>query len=143
MPGKLTSKDHTYIQSLRAAFKNPSSPFYIPPGETGPASPDEPPKSFESIHSAKQGCEPGEQSMSMEEAAGAAREALISMGYDGNSFWEQNISWGHHDAFRQVHPSGILTFLLTVPLRHVNNAHYRKNYCHYEKWVLTITSISD
>lgn len=95
------------IESLRAAFKNPSSPFYIPPGETGPASPDEPPKSSESIHPAKQGSEPVEQSMSMEEAAGAAREALVSMGYDANSFWEQSITWGHHDAFR-----------------HVNNAHY-------------------
>ncbi|KIM68229.1 hypothetical protein SCLCIDRAFT_1209649 [Scleroderma citrinum Foug A] len=62
--------------------------------------------------------------MSTEEAVGAAREALISMGYDGNSFWEQSISWGHHDARRQVHLSGILTFLPTFPLRHVNNAHY-------------------
>jgi len=95
-----------YDQSLRAAFKNPSSPFYIPPGETGPASPDEPPKSSESIHPAKQGSEPVEQSMSMEEAAGAAREALVSMGYDANSFWEQSITWGHHDAFRQVYCIG-------------------------------------
>lgn len=94
------------IESLQAAFRNPSSPFHIPPGETGPASPDEPPQPCGKDHSdLEQGSEP--HGVLPEDRASKAREALISMGYDAHSFWEQSIAWGYHDAFR-----------------HVNNAHY-------------------
>ncbi|KAG6334167.1 hypothetical protein ID866_4914 [Astraeus odoratus] len=98
--------------SLQTAFKDPSSPFHIPPGETGPASPDDPPESYRNKRT-----EPGLETEptsgshdapgSREEAAKTARATLSSMGYDASSFWEQSIVWGHHDAFRQVHPSKV------------------------------------
>ncbi|KAL4062538.1 Thioesterase/thiol ester dehydrase-isomerase [Scleroderma citrinum] len=102
------------------AFKDPSSPFHIPPGETGPASPDEPPK-CENVHPPKQGCELGEPSMSTEKAVRGAREALISMGYDANSLWEQSIVWGHHDAFRHVNNAHYLRFIESGRIRWLMN----------------------
>ncbi|KAI6023363.1 Thioesterase/thiol ester dehydrase-isomerase [Pisolithus marmoratus] len=94
------------IESLQAAFRDPPSPFHIPPGETGPASPDDPQEPCgNGGFNLEQGCVPHDASP--EERARKAREVLVSMGYDTDSLWEQSIAWGHHDAFR-----------------HVNNAHY-------------------
>ncbi|KAG8221104.1 Thioesterase/thiol ester dehydrase-isomerase [Butyriboletus roseoflavus] len=99
------------IKSLQDAFRDPSSPFHIPPGSTGPASPDELPADSHTTRqsspiltahvggSASQNDQP--------DPAVQARATLISLGYDADSLWEQSIVWGHHDAFR-----------------HVNNAHY-------------------
>ncbi|KAG2123478.1 Thioesterase/thiol ester dehydrase-isomerase [Suillus clintonianus] len=89
------------IKSLQDAFRDPSSPFHIAPGETGPESPDAPssppdPTPSQSNHPAAVGS-PAEN----------AKAKLISMGYDAGSLWEQSIVWGHQDSFR-----------------HVNNAHY-------------------
>ncbi|KAH0836820.1 HotDog domain-containing protein [Lanmaoa asiatica] len=93
------------------AFRDPSSPFHIPPGSTGPASPDELPAE---LHTAEQppiltAHVSGGSASKNDQADPAfqARAKLISLGYDADSFWEQSIVWGYHDAFR-----------------HVNNAHY-------------------
>ncbi|KAI0058935.1 hypothetical protein BV25DRAFT_1908912 [Artomyces pyxidatus] len=70
---------------LQDAFRNPSSPYHIPPGTQGPASPDE----LESP--------PDPPSV-----ADHARLKLAQKGYDPTSFWEQPIVWGDHDAFQHV-----------------------------------------
>ncbi|OAX37106.1 hypothetical protein K503DRAFT_801505 [Rhizopogon vinicolor AM-OR11-026] len=94
------------IKSLRDAFQDPTSPFHIAPGQTGPESPDAPPPSQASSTSTT--TQPDESNRTAGSSpAENARAKLISMGYDAGSFWEQSIVWGHHDAFR-----------------HVNNAHY-------------------
>lgn len=93
-------------QSLQDAFRDPSSPFHIPPGSTGPASPDELPPELRATEqsppvltarvsggvSATQNDQP--------DPAARARAKLISLGYSAGSLWEQSIVWGHHDAFR-------------------------------------------
>ncbi|KAG1771059.1 Thioesterase/thiol ester dehydrase-isomerase [Suillus placidus] len=89
------------IKSLQDAFRDPSSPFHIAPGQAGPESPDSSlslpdPTPSQSSHPTAVGS-----------LAENARAKLISMGYDAGSLWEQSIVWGHHDSFR-----------------HVNNAHY-------------------
>ncbi|KAG1747932.1 Thioesterase/thiol ester dehydrase-isomerase [Suillus paluster] len=94
------------IKSLQDAFRDPSSPFHIAPGDTGPESPDAPPSLSQVPHPAP----PPPQSShptAIGSLAANARAKLISMGYDEGSLWEQSIVWGHHDAFR-----------------HVNNVHY-------------------
>ncbi|KAF8141427.1 Thioesterase/thiol ester dehydrase-isomerase [Boletus edulis] len=92
------------IKSLHDAFRDPSSPFHIPPGSTGPASPDELPVELHTIPTAHGS---GASQNDQLNPATQARAKLLSLGYDAGSLWEQSIVWGHHDAFR-----------------HVNNAHY-------------------
>ncbi|KAF9224159.1 hypothetical protein BS17DRAFT_732946 [Gyrodon lividus] len=102
------------VQSLQEAFRDPSSPFHILPGTTGPASPDEPPPELlvaercgAPVTNAVHAGDSGVSQSSVSGAAAQARAKMISLGYDPGSLWEQSIVWGHHDAFR-----------------HVNNAHY-------------------
>ncbi|KIK99128.1 hypothetical protein PAXRUDRAFT_823091 [Paxillus rubicundulus Ve08.2h10] len=101
------------IQSLQEVFRDPSSPFHIPPGTIGPASPDEPPQELlaeqyeASVTNAARARDSDAPQNGVSDAAGQARAKMISLGYDAGSLWEQSIVWGHHDAFR-----------------HVNNAHY-------------------
>ncbi|KAJ8586164.1 hypothetical protein M405DRAFT_373664 [Rhizopogon salebrosus TDB-379] len=95
------------IKSLQDAFRDPSSPFHIAPGQTGPESPDAPPSVLQ-VGSSPTVPQPSESNPTAGSSPAAnARAKLISMGYDAGSLWEQSIVWGHHDAFR-----------------HVNNAHY-------------------
>ncbi|KAG1908100.1 Thioesterase/thiol ester dehydrase-isomerase [Suillus fuscotomentosus] len=89
------------IKSLQDAFKDPSSPFHIAPGQAGPESPDSPPAPPDPTPS--QSSNP----TVVGSLAENGRAKLLSMGYDAGSLWEQSIVWGHHDSFR-----------------HVNNAHY-------------------
>ncbi|KAG1844216.1 Thioesterase/thiol ester dehydrase-isomerase [Suillus subalutaceus] len=91
------------LKSLQDAFRDPSSPFHIAPGQAGPESTDSPPPLPDPTPS--QSSHP----TAVGSLAENARAKLISMGYDEGSLWEQSIVWGHHDSFR-----------------HVNNAHYRK-----------------
>ncbi|KZT00600.1 uncharacterized protein LAESUDRAFT_764507 [Laetiporus sulphureus 93-53] len=77
-------------RSLQDAFRDPSSPFHLPPGTQGPASPD-PPAEF--LHTEAQ-----------ETRAEQARTKMLELGYDPSSFWEQRIVWGDHDAFQSVNP---------------------------------------
>ncbi|KAG1851709.1 hypothetical protein F4604DRAFT_1883570 [Suillus subluteus] len=76
------------------AFRDPSSPFHIAPGQAGPESPDSPPPLPDPTPS--QSSHP----TAVGSLAENARAKLISMGYDEGSLWEQSIVWGHHDSFR-------------------------------------------
>ncbi|KAF5379518.1 hypothetical protein D9615_006504 [Tricholomella constricta] len=71
---------HKTISALQAAFRDPSSPFHIPPGTNGPASPDE------------GTIDPLEE----------AQQKLMDAGFDPASFWEQRIVWGDQDSFQHV-----------------------------------------
>ncbi|KAG2123477.1 Thioesterase/thiol ester dehydrase-isomerase [Suillus clintonianus] len=97
----MASLSGSSIKSLQDAFRDPSSPFYIALGQTGPERPDAPPSLPDSTPSQSS------HSTALGSPAENARAKLISMGYDAGSFWEQSIVWGHHDSFR-----------------HVNNVHY-------------------
>ncbi|OCH96302.1 Thioesterase/thiol ester dehydrase-isomerase [Obba rivulosa] len=121
------------IKSLQDAFRDPSSPFHIPPGTHGPASPD-PPSEAElhtSAHDVPIGLPdellsahdqslpstdafsasdvPPESPLSGEQnewgqspVAETAKAHLLRGGYDPDSFWEQPVVWGDHDAFQHV-----------------------------------------
>ncbi|KAG5337595.1 hypothetical protein C0989_009223 [Termitomyces sp. Mn162] len=71
-------------KALQAAFRDPSSPFHIPPGTQGPSSPD-PPSDTEDVDPLK-----------------AAAQKLTEAGFDPASFWEQRIVWGDQDAFHRM-----------------------------------------
>ncbi|OBZ73730.1 hypothetical protein A0H81_06230 [Grifola frondosa] len=73
------------IHSLREAFRDSSSPFHIAPGTQGPESPDPP---AEHLHTVSPAAE--------------ARAKLTELGYDPESFWEQQVVWGDHDSFQHV-----------------------------------------
>jgi hypothetical protein len=101
-------------QELQAAFRDPTSPFHIPEGSQGPASPDEQPTP--ALSASEQG-----------------RIYFESRGFDPTSFWEQPIVWGDHDAFQYVtststaftptsYPSP--PFFIYLSTRHVNNVRY-------------------
>ncbi|KAL4244538.1 hypothetical protein ABKN59_010370 [Abortiporus biennis] len=76
-----------HIKSLQAAFKDPASPFHIPPGQSGPAHPQDHGVTEADLNA---------------EVAREAKEKLLSLGYDPASFWEQPVVWGDHDSFQHV-----------------------------------------
>jgi len=88
------------IRYLQAAFRDPTSPFYIEKGSQGPASPDEQPTTALS-------------------AAEEARKYLVDRGFDPTSFWEQPISWRDHDAFQHVNNVEYLRFFESSRIRWV------------------------
>jgi len=107
-----SSNGQSSIRSLQAAFKDPTSPFYIAPGSQGPSSPDELPVSSIVAN----------VSLPDQSVAELARKKLIDLGCDPTSFWEQQIEWGSHDAFQ-----------------HVNNVHYVRFFESARiKWILSI-----
>ncbi|KAK2467338.1 hypothetical protein APHAL10511_000573 [Amanita phalloides] len=73
------------VADLQAAFRDPNSPFYIPPGSTGPASPDD------TIETNAQNSE-----------SRKAHSMFLREGFDPHSFWEQKIAWGDQDSFQHV-----------------------------------------
>jgi hypothetical protein len=78
----------TRAQALQAAFRETTSPFYLAPGTTGPASPDiEESKHSEDVRAA---------------AMREGREVLTRRGFDPDSFWEQPVVWGEQDSFQYV-----------------------------------------
>ncbi|KAF8997872.1 HotDog domain-containing protein [Cyathus striatus] len=83
------------VRALQDAFRDPSSPFHIPPGETGPASPDEVPLERQRVMSETL-VQPNERGLE------SARDALLAARMDPSSFWEQKIVWGDHDSFQHV-----------------------------------------
>ena len=98
---------HSPEQELQAAFRDPTSPYHIPEGSQGPASPDERP--------------------SILSAAEEGRVYFENRGFDSASFWEQPIAWGDHDAFQyEIIPIVLLNDSPSHLLpRHVNNVRYR------------------
>ncbi|TFK78370.1 Thioesterase/thiol ester dehydrase-isomerase [Polyporus arcularius HHB13444] len=73
---------HSSVSALLDRFRDPTSPFHLPPGTVGPDSPDPP---AEDLSPADEG-----------------RAKLLELGYDPDSFWEQPIVWGDHDSFQHV-----------------------------------------
>ncbi|KAI0682176.1 hypothetical protein BC835DRAFT_1424747 [Cytidiella melzeri] len=88
--------------NIKAAFRDPSSPFHLRPGTKGPAHPED--HNVSEIDSS---------------VAEAGRVELLRLGFDPTSFWEQPIVWGDHDSFQCVpstpehisSPTGYNTFL--------------------------------
>ncbi|KAG6909802.1 hypothetical protein DXG01_015295 [Tephrocybe rancida] len=76
---------HNSISALQAAFRDPSSPFHIPPGSQGPASPDPPAENDVTEGPLKE-----------------ATRRLTEAGFDPTSFWEQRIVWADQDPFRRI-----------------------------------------
>ncbi|KAL0953892.1 hypothetical protein HGRIS_005063 [Hohenbuehelia grisea] len=87
-----STRPSSSISALQAAFRDPSSPFHIPPGTQGPASPDEPSSVENYSTAATHSASPQDE----------GRKLLTSLGYDPASFWEQTIVWGDHDSFQHV-----------------------------------------
>lgn len=85
------SRNHSTIKGLQAAFRDPSSPFHIPPGTQGPAHPDDHEYSTSTV------ADPSPENVAQE-----ARNTLLKLGFDPESFWEQQIVWGDHDSFQHV-----------------------------------------
>ncbi|KAI0675625.1 Thioesterase/thiol ester dehydrase-isomerase [Trametes maxima] len=79
------------VKALLERFKDPTSPFHLPPGTQGPESPDPLP---EELSPADEG-----------------RAKLVELGFDPDSFWEQPIVWGDHDSFQHVNNVRYLRFL--------------------------------
>jgi hypothetical protein len=77
------------FKNLRDKFKDPSSPFYLAPGEKGPESPDPVPSLVT-------------EQASYESAAAEAKRELSRMGYDPAAFYEQKVVWGDLDSFQCV-----------------------------------------
>jgi hypothetical protein len=77
------------FKDLRDKFKDPSSPFYLAPGEKGPESPDPVPS-------------PVTGQDNHESAAAEAKRKLIRMGYDPSVSSEQKVVWGDLDSFQCV-----------------------------------------
>jgi hypothetical protein len=80
-------KEYTNTQELQAKFRDPSSPYHIPPGTKGPEAPDSPSHTYGFNHTAIS-------------PSAKAHEHLINQGFDPLSFWEQRIAWGDHDSFQ-------------------------------------------
>lgn len=74
-----------HTQSLQEKFRDPTSPYHIPPGTQGPESPDPPAEETELLSPAEEG-----------------RAKLLKLGFDPDSFWEQKVVWGDHDSFQCV-----------------------------------------
>ncbi|KAF8652596.1 hypothetical protein AX16_004317 [Volvariella volvacea WC 439] len=95
-----------YKSSISAAFRDPTSPFYIAPGTTGPASPDSPPSlDARPITTATTPATKDHAGLVQD-----AREKLRKAGMDPASFWEQRIVWGDHDSFQHVNNVRYLRF---------------------------------
>ncbi|KAI0091567.1 HotDog domain-containing protein [Irpex rosettiformis] len=84
---------HSDIKALQTAFRDPSSPYHIPPGTKGPAHPEDHDVSDIDPAIPAQG-----------------RAELLRLGYDPSSFWEQPIVWGDLDSFQHVNNVRYLRF---------------------------------
>ncbi|KAH9969127.1 HotDog domain-containing protein, partial [Russula dissimulans] len=92
-----SSLTRTPQQELQDAFRNPASPYHIPEGSKGPASPDERPATLS--------------------AAEEGRAYFEDRGFDSTSFWEQPIAWGDHDAFQHVNNVRYIRFFESSRIR--------------------------
>jgi len=89
------------IRELQNAFRNPASPYHIPEGSKGPASPDERPATLS--------------------AAEEGRAYFEDRGFDSTSFWEQPIAWGDHDAFQHVNNVRYIRFFESSRIRWIGS----------------------
>ncbi|KAF9068414.1 hypothetical protein BDP27DRAFT_1364136 [Rhodocollybia butyracea] len=79
--------------ALQAAFRDPSSPFYLAPGTQGPASPED-------IQEMTQ--EQSNSSLSFDQLLEQGRTKLAEAGFHRPSIWEQPVAWGDQDPFQHV-----------------------------------------
>ncbi|PFH50932.1 hypothetical protein AMATHDRAFT_3450 [Amanita thiersii Skay4041] len=96
---------HT-IADLQAAFRDPTSPYHIPQGSQGPASPDELPQSTVSTTVSD-----------VVDGLAEAQEKMMKDGFDPESFWEQRIVWGDQDAFQHVNNVRYVRFFESSRIR--------------------------
>lgn len=89
------------IRELQAAFRDPASPYHIPEGSQGPASPDEQPKVLSALEE--------------------GRLYFEDRGFDSASFWEQPIVWGDHDAFQHVNNVRYVRFFESGRIRWISS----------------------
>ncbi|KAK7038713.1 hypothetical protein VNI00_010597 [Paramarasmius palmivorus] len=90
------TRSNSSIKKLQQAFRDPSSPFHLPPGTQGPSSPD-------GLEEALSWELPTQDAVQYEEA----RQKMTEAGFRPQFLWEQKVVWGDHDSFQ-----------------HVNNVHY-------------------
>ncbi|CAA7265179.1 unnamed protein product [Cyclocybe aegerita] len=110
-PLRLRNRRHSSsISALYAAFKDPSSPFHLPPGTPGPESPDTP-----STHANLSTL--ARESPSRMEALEEAKETLLQKGFDPQSFWEQRIVWGDQDPFQHVNNVRYIRFFESARIK--------------------------
>ncbi|KAG8878040.1 hypothetical protein FRB97_002827 [Tulasnella sp. 331] len=84
------------VESLQALFKQPSSRFYLAPGEKGPSDAEFPlPTNDSGLKAAAFEQEGHSQRQKAEQHA-------LSHGFDPLSFWEQRICWGDLDSFQHL-----------------------------------------
>ncbi|KAF8825538.1 hypothetical protein HHX47_DHR6000292 [Lentinula edodes] len=79
-------------QALQAAFRDPSSPFYLAPGTKGPGSPEEyelPPDSTPESSNMQS------DTSSFQQLVEQGRMKLVQAGFHHPTIWEQPIAWGH------------------------------------------------
>ncbi|TFK69123.1 hypothetical protein BDN72DRAFT_820459 [Pluteus cervinus] len=110
----LRCKSTSSINALQAAFKDPTSPFYLAPGTVGPDSPDAPPSNASqvaSLHNTAQ------SSITYEETLDAARATMTKSGFDPASFWEQKIVWGDQDSFQHVNNAQYVRFFESARIK--------------------------
>ncbi|KAJ3868477.1 hypothetical protein EV359DRAFT_77648 [Lentinula novae-zelandiae] len=85
--------------ALQAAFRDPSSPFYLAPGTKGPGSPEEyelPPDSTPESSNVRS------DTPSFEQLVEKGRMKLVQAGFHHPTIWEQPIAWGDQDSFQHV-----------------------------------------
>jgi len=110
------------IEKLQAAFRDPSSPFYLAPGTEGPSHPGEgfihPEQAYKPNYPDQRRELHTSSSDSQEAGIGdiltpedEARTKLSELGYDPQSFFEQKVVWGDLDSFRHVNNVRYLRYL--------------------------------
>ncbi|KAF5328467.1 hypothetical protein D9758_017020 [Tetrapyrgos nigripes] len=83
------------IKDLQAAFRDPSSPFYLAPGTQGPASPDEEPASTETTGQDKRDSESelANQDADFSNLIEKGRAEMARAGFHIPFIWQQTVEW--------------------------------------------------
>ncbi|KAJ3905985.1 Thioesterase/thiol ester dehydrase-isomerase [Lentinula edodes] len=93
------SRRYNSVKALQAAFRDPSSPFYLAPGTKGPGSPEEyelPPDSTPESSNMQS------DTSSFQQLVEQGRMKLVQAGFHHPTIWEQPIAWGDQDSFQHV-----------------------------------------
>ncbi|KAG9003900.1 hypothetical protein FRB94_002817 [Tulasnella sp. JGI-2019a] len=98
-------RDSSAVTALRNKFKDPSSPFYLAPGETGPSDAEFP---FPADDAALKAAAFQKERVSHRQKA---EQHALSHGFDPLSFWEQKICWGDLDSFRHLNNVRYVRFI--------------------------------
>jgi len=97
------------VAALQNAFKDPSSPFYLAPGQVGPS--DDTFPLFDTADAALK-ASAFEQAVDLTHShRSRAEQYASSHGFDPLSFWEQNICWGDLDSFRHLNNVRYVRFI--------------------------------